>query len=170
MAALINKAGNIVLASSDSVGYAVMDLGGNFNSLMQANLADGPGYHAWPISGYTYFIIRKKNHIVPGDCNRRTAAMEYLYRFYKSNSVKMAAESLGFSTLPDFLANIVLKHLIDNVMCMSGEYALSAHRETPSPIIGTTVFQAIAKDYLDSYTSVDPSANMVLKSGAYSVP
>ena len=168
MASLINRAGNIVKASSDTVGYAVMDLGGNFNSLMQANLADGSSSFAWPISGYTYFIIRKNHHLVPGDCNRRKAAMEYLYRFYTSNSVKTAAKSIGFSTIPDFLANTIVNHLINNAMCMSGEYALSAYRATPSRILGTSVFRAIAKDYLDSYTSVDPSANMVFMSSASS--
>ena len=165
---MINRAGNVIQASSDSVGYAVMSLGGNFNSLMQANLGDGPAHYAWPISGYTYFIIRKNHHIVPVDCHRRTAAMGYLHRFYRSETVKIAAESLGFSTVPDFIAKIVLQYLVDNAMCMSGEYALSEYRVYSSTILGTSVVQAIAKDYIDSYTSVDPSARLVFQARASS--
>ena len=163
MARIINKAGTVVSASSDSVGYAVMNLGGNFNSLMQANLGDGEATHAWPVVGYTYFVIRKSHHIAPKDCARRTAAIEYIYRFYRSRTLKIAAESLGFSTVPDFVANVILDYLVNNAMCMSGEYALSAYRMTPSLIMSSPVLSHITKDYIISYTSVDPSANIAYK-------
>ena len=160
---MVNKAGTVVTASSESVGYAVLNLGGNLNSLMQANLADGGATHAWPVVGYTYFVIRKKHHIAPGDCARRTAAIEYLYRFYGSRTVEIAAESLGFSTVPNFVANIVLDFLVENAMCMSGEYALSTYRLNPSLIMSSPVLSHITKDYIISYTSVDPSANIAYK-------
>ena len=165
---MINRAGNVVRASSDTVGYAVMNLGGNLNSLMQANLADGYAENVWPISGYTYFVIRKNHHIAPGDCSRRTAAMAYLYRFYKSNVVRKAAKSLGFSPVPDFIVNIVLQYLVDNAMCMSGELALSKYRATETSILGTFVIRAVAEDYIHSYTAVDPSANLIFKTCLHS--
>ena len=163
MAKIVNKAGTVVIASSESVGYAVLNLGGNLNTLMQANLADGGATHAWPIVGYTYFVIRKSHHIAPEDCARRTAAMEYLYRFYGSRTVKIAAESCGFSVVPNFVATIIMDFLVDNSMCMSGDYALSAYRRTPSVILSSPVLSHITTDYIISYTSVDPSAILIYK-------
>ena len=52
-----------------------------------------------------------------GNCERRSLAMEYLYHFYSSEAVERAALQLGFAVLPQFIVNIVRKHLLDNALC-----------------------------------------------------
>ena len=157
-ASMKNKAGATVVASSQSVAFAVMNQGGNLNSLFQASLVDGTSSNAWPISGFTYFIIRNKHHIAPGNCPRRSAAMEYLYDFYSSPTVAIAARALGFAALPQFIADIIVKQLVDHAMCDDGTYALAKYRTTPSPLLGASVFKSTVMEYISAYTAVDPSA------------
>ena len=155
---MINKAGATVIASSKSVAFAIMDKGGNLNSLFQANLADGASSNVWPISGFTYFIIRNNHHISPGNCLRRSAAMEYLYNFYNSPTVAIAAQKLGFAALPQFIADIIVQQLVDHAMCDTGEYALAKYRAAASPLVGASVFVPTIEEYLSAYTAVDPTA------------
>ena len=111
MADLINKAGVVIAPSSYSVASAIMDKGGNLNDRMEATLADSSSVNAWPIAGLTYFVIRKNHHI--GSCDRRKAAMTYLYKYYYSTTVKQIALRLGYATLPDFIRDTVVTKLID---------------------------------------------------------
>ena len=155
---MINKAGATVVASSQSVGFAIMDKGGNLNSLFQANLADGSSSNVWPISGFTYFLIRKNSHVAPGNCVRRSAAMEYLYNFYNSPTVAESAQKLGFAALPEFIASIIVTQLLDHAMCDNGQYALAKHRVKASPLLSASVFQHTLDAYISAYTAVDSSA------------
>ena len=158
-ASMINKAGSTVTATSASVAFAIMDKGGSLNSLLQASLADGSSSNVWPISGFTYFIIRNNHHIDPGNCARRSSAMEYLYKFYASKSIETATVELGFAVLPHFMADSIVEHLIDNAMCENGEYALEKYRPNSSPIYGVTVFKNIIDRYINAYSSIDATAS-----------
>lgn len=93
IASIINRAGATVAPSADTVAYAIMDQGGNLDKKNNAVLADGYSVTVWPISGFTYYVIRMDHHI--GSCARRTAAMAYLYNYYYSPTVKQMANSLG---------------------------------------------------------------------------
>ena len=57
-------------------------------------------------SPYIIRLLRTKTHI--GGCDRRQAAMSFLYNFYTSPSVTAAAGQLGFATLPGFMATTQL--------------------------------------------------------------
>ena len=162
-ASMINKAGVTVVANYQSVAFAVMDLAGTLNSLFQESISDGSAFNVWPISGFTYFVVRKNSHVAPGNCKRRSAAMEYLYDFYSSKTVSTATQNLGFAALPEFISTMVLKYLVDNVMCDNGEFALAKHRITPSPILGPTSFVPVINEYLTAYTAVDPTAKWSFK-------
>jgi ABC-type phosphate transport system substrate-binding protein len=157
-AGMINKAGVTVVANHKSVAFAVMDLAGTLNSLFQESISDGSAFNVWPISGFSYFVIRKNSHVAAGNCERRSAAMEYLYNFYSSKTVSTAAQKLGFAALPEFIATIVVDYLLENAKCDNGQYALAKHRITPSPILGATSFVRVINEYLTAYTAVDPSA------------
>ena len=163
MASMINKAGSTVVARSQSVAFAIMDKGGNLNSLLQANLADGASSSVWPISGFTYFIIRNNHHISSGNCPRRSAAMEYLYDFYNSDSVATAAQNLGFAVLPQFIASIIVSHLVNYAKCDDGTYALAKYRTTPSPLLAATVIRHTVNEYLSAYSAVDASTTWSFK-------
>lgn len=164
-ASMINKAGTTVVANYESVRFAVMDMGGALTTNFQGSLSDGSATHVWPISGFTYFIIRKYNHIAPGNCKRRTAAMEYLYNFYTSDIVREATNKFGFSALPRFLATKITDFLVENAMCDNGEYALAKRRISPTPILGATIFAPPINDYLTGYTAVDPEAKWNFQHG-----
>lgn len=155
MASLINRAGNVVAASSQSVSYAVMEKGGNLNSLFNAVLADGLSTQAWPISGFTYFIVRKNSHV--GDCSRRKAVMEYLYNFYHSTTVGEIASRLGFAQIPDFIRDIIIAKMINTVKCSNGEYALAAYRGMETIVSSAEGFVPILNTYLSSYNNIDSS-------------
>lgn len=155
---MINKAGVTVTASNQSVAFAVMDLAGSWNSIFVESIADGAASNVWPISGFTYFLIRKQSHVAPGNCKRRSAAMEYLYDFYSSKTVSTATQKLGFAALPGFMSTIIMNFLVENVKCDNGEHALARHRITASPILGPASFASVIEEYLTAYTAVDPTA------------
>ena len=48
-ASLVNRAGTVVAASSDSVSFAVMEKGGNLDAHLNSQLVDGSSAHAWPV-------------------------------------------------------------------------------------------------------------------------
>ena len=125
LARLINRAGNVVSASGSSVTYAVMELGGNLNSRLNALLVDGASDNVWPLTGYSYFLIRTNTHL--GSCDERKAAMKFLYNFYYSYAVTEIALTLDYATLPGFIRNIVVSKLVNSAKCSTGEYALAQY-------------------------------------------
>eukprot|EP01041_Mallomonas_annulata_P011952 gene11952-25038_t len=107
-------------------------LGDNFN----ASLQDGLSAKCWPISGYTYFIIRTKNHL--GDCERRKTAMRFSYYFYTSESVEATAAKLRF-------ARYGLKR----------EYAQAEYKKNNIKISSMSDVSKTVSKYLSSYYSID---------------
>ncbi|KAJ1456455.1 hypothetical protein M885DRAFT_564100 [Pelagophyceae sp. CCMP2097] len=61
-ALLINKAGFPVLANGDSVDFTLLELGGFLDERGIGNLIDASGFRAYPIVGFTYFVVRKGFH------------------------------------------------------------------------------------------------------------
>lgn len=157
IASLINKANVVVTASATSVAYAVMDKGGNLNSLLNAVLSDPSSLNAWPIAGFSYYVIRTQTHI--GSCERRIAAMKYLYNFYYSDAVKDMAAALGFATLPVFIRDIIAQKLVTTVRCNNGQLALREFNKNPTTIVTSTTFKEIAKSYAAVFGVVDSSAS-----------
>ena len=153
MANLINKAGAVIAPSSYSVASAVMDKGSNLNANFEAVLADSSSVNSWPIAGLSYFVIRKYHHV--GSCARRISAMSYLYKYYHSATVNQIAVRLGFATLPDYIRDIVLQQLINSAFCSNGQYALSAYRTFPTPLLSSSSFVATLKSYLSVYNAID---------------
>lgn len=145
-----------VTASATSVAYAVMDKGGNLNSLLNAVLSDPSSSNAWPIAGFSYYVIRTQTHI--GSCERRIAAMKYLYNFYFSDAVKDMAAALGFATLPVFIRDMIAQKLVTTVRCNNGQLALKEFSKNPTTIVTSTTFKEIARSYAAVFGAVDSSA------------
>mmetsp|Transcript_14561 Transcript_14561/g.13160 ORF Transcript_14561/g.13160 Transcript_14561/m.13160 type:complete len:1479 (-) Transcript_14561:145-4581(-) len=157
-AKMINYAGTVVTASASSVAYAVLENGGNLNAYNAANLVDGKSQNVWPMSGYTYFLLRTKDHI--GDCSRRKQAMEFLYDFYHDSTVSAIAARHGFATLPEFIRDIIVNHMINNVYCKdSNTYALEKYRVVSDKVYTTSMLYLIIQLYLSVYNNVDSSAS-----------
>jgi len=116
---LKNKAGQAVVADSRSVSFALMELGGNLNARGNADLMDASSTYAWPIAGYTYYILRKGATLTPAavatggagefmqnrmndgkevvmfDCVTRGKTLSYLEWFYNSDTSAAIGDVLG---------------------------------------------------------------------------
>lgn len=160
VASLINRAGVVVKPSVASVAYAVMDKGGNLDSNYNAVLADPSSANAWPISGFTYYVIRTQTHI--GSCQRRTAAMKYLYYYYYSDSVKKIAADLGYATLPAFIRDIVAQKLVDSALCSNGQHALAEFTKHPIDLISSNVLSSVLSTYLVVYDDLETESDWKL--------
>ena len=157
LASLINRYGSVVSANGNSVTYAVMELGGSLDVHFNALLEDGASSNAWPLTGYTYFIIRTQTHL--GSCEQRTAAMNFLYNFYYSDAVTEIALRLGYATLPAFIRNIVAGKLVSSAQCNTGEYALSKYVTNSINIMTTLSISAPLSTYLSAYYTIDSSTS-----------
>ncbi len=51
-ALLVNRGGNVVRASPDSIAYGLMEFGGSFDARHSVSLLDPSSSFAWPISFY----------------------------------------------------------------------------------------------------------------------
>jgi hypothetical protein len=119
---LVNKAGVVVSANTSSIEFAARDKGAVMHPTYNfAVIADASSPMAWPISGFTYFVIRRTHHI--GDCARRQAAITFIYNYYTSPSTKMAANSVGFQAMPPYMTTNQIALLKDNVSAIT--YPLS---------------------------------------------
>ena len=143
----------MVSASGSSVTYAVMELGGSLNSRYNAILADGASQNAWPLTGYTYFIIRTNTHL--GTCAERKASMDFLYNFYYSYAVTEIALTLDYATLPGFIRNIVVSKLVNSAKCSTGEYALAQYMQRALSVVTTTAISGALSTYLSAYYTID---------------
>ena len=120
-----------------------------FLLLFFRQLADGSSLHAWPIAGFSYFVIRNNHHI--GSCSRRIAAMSYLYNYYFSDTVKIMASDLGYASLPDFIRNIVVAKLVTSARCQTGEFALEKYVINPLNLMSSKPFSSVLHGYLSVF-------------------
>jgi len=160
VAQMINKAGKVVAANQNSVAYAVMDKGGSIDPVYNyAQLGDASSTQAWPMAAFTYWLLRGKAHI--GSCARRQAAMSFLYNFYSSASVTLAAGELGFATLPGFIATTQQQKLATSMYCNDGTtLALQKYITNPTLFLSPLVFNKVLSEYLDAYKTVNPVDNL----------
>ena len=152
-ARIINKAGNIVDANTMSVSLALLEKGGNWGTTDQATLVDGSSWEAWPITGYAYLAVRRKEHL--GDCSRRKLAMQMAFDIFYSEVMKASGARLGSAILPATLRDAVVNDLVNSVVCSDGTYALDQYRVHSDTIGIPNVFSITWKLYMDSYAMVD---------------
>ena len=72
---IINKYGNTVGASTTSVQASMDDLADTMTSRLTADLADAPGPDSYPLSGYTYIILKMKQ---ASNCTKFTELVRFL--------------------------------------------------------------------------------------------
>jgi ABC-type phosphate transport system substrate-binding protein len=125
IALLLKRDNNTVVAGDTSVSFAVvekgLDFGNNLDdpSRLTADLHDALGSFAWPIVGYTYFVIRK-NTLREGeneDCANRIATYEFLEWYYTNDVVSNLIRDQGFAPLPGEVSKLVLDRLRGDMQC-----------------------------------------------------
>mmetsp|Transcript_24656 Transcript_24656/g.85081 ORF Transcript_24656/g.85081 Transcript_24656/m.85081 type:complete len:1159 (-) Transcript_24656:103-3579(-) len=126
-ALLINKAGFPVLANGDSVDFTLLELGGFLDERGIGNLIDASGFRAYPIVGFTYFVVRKGFHDGVNymdnaaemfDCGTRLKTLAFLEWFYTSDTLSGLSNKLGFTNLPTFLSSSIVDDLVTDNFCL----------------------------------------------------
>ena len=124
IASFMNAGGVVVKADDNSLGYALLEKGGLLNHRMNAVLANAVNPAAWPIAGYTHFILRKGNH-TKRSCAETVAVGKFLRWFYTSPTEAVIVSQTGLVPLPSVVSNLLLVHLIENLYCNDGTLAMS---------------------------------------------
>lgn len=118
------------------------------------------------MSGYTYYIVRTNSSL--GTCERRKAAMEYLYHFYHSDTVTAIAKRYSFAVLPSFIRDIVVNKLVNSVLCPDGSFALAKYRTQSTSYLTSNVMASTLNVYMTVYSEVDNSVTLSATSSATS--
>ena len=113
---MVNKAGYTVMASSSSVGFAMVDLAGGSNS-GSFDLNDPPGASSWPISVISSLLIDRETS--RDTCAIRQATVEYWLYIYQSSDIPQLAQARGYSLLPDLLLEVygIINDLETQILC-----------------------------------------------------
>ncbi len=109
-AQMVNKSGNTVTASAETLASGMADFANSFTDKMTAVIVDGEGKNSWPISGYTYMILHMTSMT---DANKAQKLVEYInWTLTDAGAAKRAAE-LGYSVLPDAVRTKVQSKLAE---------------------------------------------------------
>ena len=103
-----NAAGNVVTADADTLQSAMNDFAGSFSDKLTTTIVNGKGAQSWPISGYTYVIIRMNSM---KDCTKATALLQYLQWVVTSPEAAKIAADLGYAGLPQSVQQQALAKL-----------------------------------------------------------
>ena len=155
IANMYNRAGYLVSPTADSVTVAAIKVT-TYQPQFYQDIADSPSNAAWPLAGFTFYVLRMNHHI--GDCNRRTRAMEYLYNFYYSDAATIVMAAKGFANLPAYYRDIVTNHMVNNIVCnATGELALAKYKLISYSLLGNVVLSITLQNYVAAYNNIDPT-------------
>jgi phosphate transport system substrate-binding protein len=109
---MINKAGNKVTASADTLQSAMNDFANSFTAQLTNVIVDGVGANSWPISGYTYLIL----HTNMTDCGKAQNIVKFFTWALTDPTPAKEAADLGYAVLPQSVQAQVLAKL-NEVSC-----------------------------------------------------
>ena len=117
----IIKDGVPVTATALSTSNALVERGLQFAEpvdRLNADVNNALGTSAWPIAGYTYFVIRK-NTLRPGaTCSNRIETFKFIEWFYTAGElIDTISSDLGFSTIPNQVRDVLLTALQERMLC-----------------------------------------------------
>ncbi len=105
---LVNKAGNHVTASAESLASAMNDFAATFTDKLTNTIVDGAGANSWPIAGYTYIILHTTSST---DCAKAGKLLGFLKWALTDSGAANRASQLGYSVLPEAVRTQVLAKL-----------------------------------------------------------
>lgn len=112
-AKLVNKAGKIVTANAASIQADMSDFANAFDAKLNAKIVDGGSEGSWPITGYTYLIIRMESM---KDCLKARKTVEYIKWTLTDARATKIADDLGYASLPKPVYDLVMAKL-NNLTC-----------------------------------------------------
>mmetsp|Transcript_11112 Transcript_11112/g.19018 ORF Transcript_11112/g.19018 Transcript_11112/m.19018 type:complete len:1156 (-) Transcript_11112:219-3686(-) len=158
----ISNSSAAVEATTTSVNNAMVEKGLDFGTTaleqerLVATIYDAQGSQAWPIAGYTYFVIRKNTTRDGTSCANRLATQNFLLWFYENSVSQSIAESLGFSPLSDEVRDTVTARIKSDMYCDGKQVYQETDTYTPTiAYAGASVFEVIFDQYELSYGVVD---------------
>ncbi|XP_046550670.1 atrial natriuretic peptide receptor 1-like [Haliotis rubra] len=113
-ARLQNQAGNMVEASTTSVQSAMNDFSSAFDERMTLSLANAKGMNSYPISGYTYIIIKKTSIT---SCESAIELVRYIEWFYTTTIPRQDCENLFMVPLSREVYTMVMDRIIKQITC-----------------------------------------------------
>lgn len=105
---MINKAGNTVIASADTMAAAMDDFANKFTDKLTNVIVDGNGANSWPIAGYTYIVLHTTSMT---DCQKAQQLIEFLKWALTDPGAAKRAADLGYSVIPATVQTQVLAKL-----------------------------------------------------------
>ncbi|KAL3860177.1 hypothetical protein ACJMK2_010335 [Sinanodonta woodiana] len=115
-AAIVNPAGHAVSASVQTVQNAMEDFKSHLSGRMTARLANAPGEYSYPLSSYTYFIV--KMHTMQ-NCDTALELVRYIEWIFTNEA--MREESIKQDMVPLLLplASLVIENILKEMTCNS---------------------------------------------------
>ncbi|XP_071084367.1 phosphate-binding protein PstS-like [Haliotis cracherodii] len=113
-ARLQNKAGNTVEASVKSVQNAMNDFASAFDERMTLSLANPTGFNSYPISGYTYIIVKKTSMT---NCQSAIELVRYVEWFYTTTIPRQDCEDLYMVPLSEEVYTMTMERIVKKITC-----------------------------------------------------
>lgn len=158
-ASLINKAGNIVQANSNSITFAAVELGtkDRSKSTDAMDLTDATGSSAWPLTMVSFFLLDTIQS--RSTCRLRQSTLEFLLWFYTSDTVNSLLSSRQHSMVPDIVLSQldVINQLKSDIYCR-GNLALPV-AITNTRTIGTPTSVSFVTSLLTNVYSGNTDVN-----------
>ncbi len=107
-AQLVNKAGKTVTANAASIQTDMSDFANAFDDKLNAKIVDGASAGSWPITGYTYLIVRMQSM---KDCVKAAKTVEYIKWTLTDARATKIANDLGYASLPKPVLDLVMAKL-----------------------------------------------------------
>jgi phosphate transport system substrate-binding protein len=107
-AQLVNKAGKTVKADAASIQADMADFANAFDDKLNAKIVDGASEGSWPITGYTYLIVRMQSM---KDCVKAAKTVEYIKWTLTDARATKIANDLGYASLPKPVLDLVTAKL-----------------------------------------------------------
>eukprot|EP00516_Mucochytrium_quahogii_P007603 CAMPEP_0203751338 /NCGR_PEP_ID=MMETSP0098-20131031/5424_1 /ASSEMBLY_ACC=CAM_ASM_000208 /TAXON_ID=96639 /ORGANISM=" , Strain NY0313808BC1" /LENGTH=653 /DNA_ID=CAMNT_0050641011 /DNA_START=1047 /DNA_END=3005 /DNA_ORIENTATION=- len=159
--------GTAVLPSAVSVSFAVIENGLNFGnngddpSRLTADIHNAQGPLAWPIAGYTYFVVRLDTLRRGASCEHRKATLDFLRWFYTDPVVADLAAFHGFASLPGEVSGIVLQKLETELRC-NGTAVYVPKAEDQVACFVNRAFSGVATTVFSVFKLIDDSIKFVV--------
>lgn len=103
-AAVRNRHGNVTQAAASSVQLAMDARVNSFSDRFTQDLVDADAEGAYPIAGFTYFILRMA---VFEDCRKATQLFRYIDWFAKSEEAHKQCTELDMVPLRYFFSSLI---------------------------------------------------------------
>lgn len=147
-----------VVAKSDTVSNALVEKGLGTGSRLEEDrltveISNAQGPHAWPIVGYTYFVIMKDSSRRKGAQKSNVLALQnFLEWFYLHDVPRSMAVNLAFAPLTEKVREKVIARLREDMVysnAATGELEPVFDDEKPSVVsyFGAASLKNILKEY-----------------------